>query len=35
MYGNAVGAPVFGKLAVTGDGVWGADFSGRVFRLAR
>ncbi|HIU36640.1 MAG TPA: PQQ-binding-like beta-propeller repeat protein [Candidatus Fimenecus excrementigallinarum] len=31
----AVGAPVFGKLAVTGDGVWGADFSGRVFRLAR
>lgn len=31
----AVSVPVFGKVVVTADSVYGADFSGRVFRITR
>lgn len=31
----SAGAPVFGKLVLTEDSVYGADFAGRVFRFAR
>ena len=31
----SAGAPVLGKLVLTEDSVYGADFAGRVFRFAR